>query len=136
MIDIPEEEKKKFLKKLDANPKFRRKVGETLVLLLDRLDDMEKPELVGKLFKAYMLGRIEFPAFQRLAAAVERAYLPDLFELKGYYDGQSSDDAIAQRLASHGLLHFSVEVLIGGGKIRYSISGLGELLVEICWMEK
>jgi len=132
ITDIAEQERKKFVRQLDKDKEFKRKVGENVILLLERLDDMDKLEIVGKLFKAYILGRIQFTNFQRLASAVERIYLPDLSELKKHYSHESTDDLVSQRLAVNGLLSFSVDVMYGGGKMSYSINELGKLLVEIC----
>ena len=57
---------------------FRKRVEENLLLLLDRLDDMGKPELIGRLFSAYLRQELAYEDFQRLAGSIDRAYMPDL----------------------------------------------------------
>jgi hypothetical protein len=63
-----------------ADSKKATKLGETLVLLLDRLDDMEKPHMVAQVFAAFVRGKITFEVFRRLAAAIDLGSLEDLKE--------------------------------------------------------
>ena len=48
----------------------RRRVGEALLLLLDRLDDMGKPELVARVFRALIRGQVDRPTFQLMGSAI------------------------------------------------------------------
>ena len=54
LSDTTEEERKKFLQGFEDNPQEQRRVGENLMLLLDRLDDLGKPTMIAKLLKAYV----------------------------------------------------------------------------------
>lgn len=83
--EIPEVDRQQFASDLKINPAQRAAVGDSLVILLDRLDDLAKPQLVGNAFAAYVRGQIGFPEFQRLARAIDRVALPsDLQHLKGW----------------------------------------------------
>ena len=55
--------KNEFRSAMDANPDFRRKVGESLVLLLERHDHFDKSMLLGKVFSEYLCGRIDYDRF-------------------------------------------------------------------------
>jgi len=43
-----------FVRKLGSDPKQRKATGEHLLLLLDRLDDISKAELLARAFAAYV----------------------------------------------------------------------------------
>ena len=40
--------KESYRQKIKSNPKFKRKVGEQLLLILDRIDDLSKPQMIAK----------------------------------------------------------------------------------------
>lgn len=46
--DTSPEERIKFVDEMESNPNYKHKIGEQLLLRLDRMDDMEKPEMMGK----------------------------------------------------------------------------------------
>lgn len=78
---VTPEDKAKFKKRMEQNPDFARKTGERLILLLEQLDDFDKPEIVGKIFKAFLEDKIDEPTFFRLGNAIMQAYIDDLKEL-------------------------------------------------------
>lgn len=80
--EIPVEERKIFIEKLESKKEFRQKVGEKLIFLIERLDDIEKPEIIGRLFNAAIKEKITYDEFLRLSLIVDKAYLPDLSILK------------------------------------------------------
>lgn len=57
-----------------------KKLGDALVLILDRLDDLEKPQMVAKCFSAFARGKIGLEVFRRLSAAIDIGFLEDLRE--------------------------------------------------------
>ena len=61
--DITEEEKGRFREKITTDPSFCRRVGEKLVLLLDRQDDFDKAFILGKVFAGYLKGTIQYDTF-------------------------------------------------------------------------
>ena len=56
---VPEDTRRKQIDFLASNPRERQRVGETLMLLLDRLDDFDKPELLARAFSAYLRLQID-----------------------------------------------------------------------------
>lgn len=76
--DIPQETRCRFVKSIRDKSDQCQKVGEGVILLLERSDDMEKPKIIGKLFSNFVLSRIDLETFFRLAQIVDRSHLPDL----------------------------------------------------------
>ncbi|MBW4055501.1 MAG: hypothetical protein HIU83_08860 [Proteobacteria bacterium] len=81
--------KEEFVDKL-SDLSFCQKVGENLILLLDRQDNLEKAFILGKSFAAYLSGSIEYDMFLRLAATIDRALITDLTKLPTYYESMKS----------------------------------------------
>lgn len=116
--DISEEDKNRFREKFLTNPKLCRKVGEELVLLLDRQDNFDKAFILGKVFSSYIKGTIDYDTFLRIAAAIDKAFIGDLNNLELYYSKINSydskqgkhfsdflDDKICQSLYNAGLVY-------------------------------
>jgi hypothetical protein len=58
-----EDEKTEFREMLDSDADFCRKVGENLVLLLDRQDNFDKAHILGKVFAGVLRGAIQYDTF-------------------------------------------------------------------------
>jgi hypothetical protein len=133
--DIPEEQRQRFLAQLDADEKFKRRVGENLLLLLNRLDDMQKPELLGRVFRAYIVGSIDYATYQKLAVAVDRIRLYNIPYLLDFYEHQpepeAADDEMLQDLAFCGLVNIPEVKGLVFGRSGYTTNELGKLFIEI-----
>ena len=75
--DIELEERQAFLEKLNNEDKNDR-IFEQLILLLEKLNESVKAEMVGNLFRIYVVGKLSLHTFLRCCAIVERAYISDL----------------------------------------------------------
>jgi hypothetical protein len=64
-----------------SNANSAKRLGDGIVLILDRLDDLEKPQLIAKVFAALVRGRIDLDTFRRLASAIDIGFLEDLLAL-------------------------------------------------------
>jgi len=82
--DIPREEIQAQIDKLTTNPKERQRLGEHLLLLLDRLNDMEKSALLAKAFLAFLEERINREEFQGLAHAIDTILLDNIDKFKEF----------------------------------------------------
>lgn len=101
---ISVDDRKKFIEELENET--QQKAGETLVVLLDRLDNLEKPIVLANLFKAKVQGYITIESFLRLSFIVDRGYLPDLKKLKDFVDSNYSyKENVTEILFSLGLLY-------------------------------
>ncbi|MGB5098035.1 MAG: hypothetical protein WBN82_09030 [Porticoccaceae bacterium] len=81
-----------FREKLSADLEFCRKVGENLVLLLDRHDNIDKAHILGRVFSGYLRGEIDYDSFLKIASAVDRATISDLKRLEEHYRKMQSYD--------------------------------------------
>jgi len=78
--DFTVAERETFIAEHLADSKKATKLGETLFLVLDRLDDMEKPSMIAQVFAAFVRGKITFDIFRRLATAIDLGAIDDLRE--------------------------------------------------------
>lgn len=77
--DVPEEKRVKFALEMEAQPDLREKVGTHLVLLLERMDELSKPPLLGRAFGGYLNGQISLDEFRRMARVIDRCFVEDMF---------------------------------------------------------
>jgi hypothetical protein len=78
-----ESEREGFAREHLSDPKKTKKLGDTLVLILDRLDDLEKPLMLTKVFTALVRRKISSTVFRRLAVALDLGFKDDLTSLAG-----------------------------------------------------
>lgn len=76
--DIPAEKRESIITKIDESKQYRIKIGEKLLYLIDKSDDHEKSQLVGRLFKAFLEEKIDYDSFLRCSLIVEKAMVEDL----------------------------------------------------------
>ncbi|OGM74332.1 hypothetical protein A2382_02885 [Candidatus Woesebacteria bacterium RIFOXYB1_FULL_38_16] len=117
LSELSDQDKKKFSDEMAKNVDLRKKIGEKILLLLEKADDMGKPEIIANLFMAYLRSEIDFSTFSRLSEAINKLSVSDVRNLGGNKDDQERND----RLVSVGLM-----TVIGMGnehwKNTYSIS--------------
>jgi hypothetical protein len=68
------EERRAFAERMEADPGYQRKVGEGL-LLLDRHESVDKSELLGRVFGAFVRNEISYGEFERYAFIIDRLLL-------------------------------------------------------------
>ena len=78
---VSAQDRAKFAERMRTDPATCRRAGESVLLLLDRLDDLDKATLLGRLFAGYMRGRLNFEAFRRLAGCVDGGLVDDFKKL-------------------------------------------------------
>jgi hypothetical protein len=87
--DIPTSKRQEFIEQLQESD-YQIKAGEKIIAILDKLDDSDKASIIGKLFRASIIGKLDFSVFLRLSYIVNNAFLEDLSALKKSFhaDGQ------------------------------------------------
>ena len=75
---VPEGERAAFVERLEEDPEQQSRVGEHLILLLDRADDLLKPHLFAVAFARYIRGVWTFSQFQEAARAIDHCLISDL----------------------------------------------------------
>jgi hypothetical protein len=142
------EERRAFAEKMEANPKFQRKVGEDLLLLLDRHECTEKSELLGKVYAGVLRKEISYEEFERYAFIIDRLFLRDLINLARHYSSVTEFEASRKRGDKAVLEQFldekTTQALFGNGlldsdgvtEIIYRRNDLGEKLIRLISPEK
>jgi hypothetical protein len=87
------EERHAFAERMEADPAYQRRVGESLFLLLDRHETVDKSELLGRVFAALIRQDISEEAFQRYAFIIDRLFLQDLVHLERHYASVAAFEA-------------------------------------------
>jgi hypothetical protein len=131
---VSDEERQEFRERVSKDPEYRNKVGEKILLLLERADEMEKPALIGKAFAAYLQNQINYEQFSKMASGIDRALMYDLLQLgqmeKPYL---RTEEQWGANLMSAGLMSIHVGQLIGGNHIDYFLNETGKLVHTICF---
>lgn len=119
----------------------RQRVGETMILLLDRTEDMQKPKLLGCIMGWLMTGRLSCSDAMTLSAVVDRIIFEDinlLARARPSIDVTGGTDFSAvHRLQASGLMFQSVYnsgTSDGDGEVaqQFSLTTTGEQLASIC----
>ena len=138
---VSEEKREEFKKKIEEDHEHRKKVGESLILFLERHERLEKSLMLGKLFAAYLNKDISYRDFSRLAAALDRAVLEDLEALHNNASHlQMLRSQVEEGLYRCGLMRIEIEVSGEGHEIlsgRYSDQKEGRVnykLNEYGWL--
>jgi len=136
LSDVPIEQRRLFEERTCANQKLKRKVGMTLALLLDRLDDIEKPDFVAWCFGAYLNDTITFEVFRRMSSAIDIAFVEDLKAIcKEDINQAIGEDNSLSNMSRTGFVEFRAGGIEGPwkemGSIKYSLSPLGLQFVGI-----
>lgn len=67
-----------MIDKIDKSGKFRTKVGEKLLYIIDKCDDHEKSQVIARLFSAFLSGTISYDEFLRASHIVDQLIIADL----------------------------------------------------------
>lgn len=74
---VDEEKRIEYQKKFQSNEKFRNQEIEYILVLIDRYISMDKPEMLAKLYLAYLDGTIIWEEFTMYAEVIDRFLLLD-----------------------------------------------------------
>lgn len=107
--DIPNEKRQLFINKLNQKKGFKQKLGETVIVLLEKIDNLEKPIIIGNLFKAYILEKISIEEFTKISSSVSRVDINDLMKFARYKEEKNTLPVeIKENLAFNGLMSISI----------------------------
>jgi hypothetical protein len=132
--DPSESEVDQMIRRLRADPELRDRVGSTVLLVLDRLDELGKARMVGRAFRAYLRRRIDFVEFRRVCLVVNASFIDDLeaFVALTDPDGRGAD-SLRRSLLGVGLYESSQTTIDLGGfsAINIGVSELGKLFRNV-----
>lgn len=135
--NLTEGEKAEFRAQLETDQDYRRRAGESILLILDRLDNFDKTELLGKVFAARVRGEIDEDMFYRLATAITNASIADLKNLGLSYEkiaDEAGGERVSQRLdraTSQSLYSVGLVRAEGLAEIDYLHNELGSTLIRL-----
>lgn len=136
--EISSEEKSSYIAKIDEDPKFRNKLHSTLLLILEKINDIEKPAMLAKVFSAYLKNYISFDDFHLLADSINTAYIGDLNKLVRYKTEEGRFERLEfERLYRSNLSEIQKDISFstqaGGSSItiEFKLSEAGDLLRAI-----
>lgn len=133
---IPQEKRQRFLARIEASQKAQNRIGENLILLLERQDAMQKASMLGLVYKAFMEEKISKIELEQLSIAIDRLKISDIISLVNFYtnpsQGQTAEETFEKQnqlfpLAVTGL----VDQRIGYFDYPYKPNNLGKLFLEI-----
>ena len=134
LAEVPADQRRAMIGKLEADPAYQRKVGTHLVELLDRVDSHRKPIMIGEVFAAYLRGEIDATMFQRLLGAIERLSTIDIDAVRKYLSwpnpdlGEITRESI-QALTNAGMTWLGTGPM--GGRISYTPNEICRLFVVL-----
>lgn len=131
--NITEEQKIKLKEKMGAGTEEAQKIGETLLFVLERVTDLDKPLLLSQIFLAYLDDVVSSESLRRLYQAVDIAFPDDLQRLLAVETIPSkSDEPWMRYLVSSGLTRLVGTQTIDdiGGRNYCEITSLGLMLRE------
>ncbi|HHC6465829.1 TPA: hypothetical protein ACN36C_004572 [Vibrio parahaemolyticus] len=107
LSSVDMKQRAKMLANIENDEKYKTKVGEKLLFILDRCDDYEKAQLIAKLFCAFVNEEIKYDDFLRCSAIIERVFLTDIYDfVDSTWDYIETDNA--PHLLNTGLVDLSI----------------------------
>ena len=80
------EEREEYINQINAEDKFVNKVGEQLIMIIEKIDDYDKAHIIGKLFRSSIKGEFSCDEFVYLSHIVNNTYSKHLIKLKSTED--------------------------------------------------
>ena len=86
---ISEKQRKKVIDKINSSKKYRMKVGEKLLYIIDKCDDYTNAENIAKLFSAMVKGDISYEQYLEASRIISRVSTNELKLFIQSYDSSS-----------------------------------------------
>ncbi len=110
-------ERLSMVERLEQDDAYSQNVGESIILLLDRMDDISKPKLVARAFKAFSTGAIDSTQLQRINYAIDKLLMVDiekLVEFSRIHTSDRYDLIVGQNFLNAGLAYVGTGYGAGG----------------------
>lgn len=120
---ISEKDKARFGQELAEG---KRPFFEKIILVLDRLDEEDKADVAGNLFKTAILEQIDKPTLNRLLDVVNRTYWQDLVYFRDHFKGEEDVPSTTRATGIGNFESTPVEIgLLSVGLVRDQRSTIG-----------
>lgn len=90
-------ERQALVRKVEGDSKYQQRVGETIMILLDRYDHLDKASLMSTVLCGCIRGKITYTEFLRISTSIDRAFIDDLNELLHYFASEEIDRELQSR---------------------------------------
>jgi hypothetical protein len=103
--------KKKFVDNLNNNQRKKRQTGETLIMIIEKSDSIEKVKIIANIFIAFLENKINYNTFKRISKMVNNANLTDLENLYNNSKSNKLNDVpyeVLENLAFTGFMHIGI----------------------------
>ena len=130
------DEKNEFIKSIKVDKESLSIAGEAALLVLDKLSDLKKAELLGLYYASFLKGQIDQSQFRRIASAIDIGFIDDIEEfLNKGLDELRSQKYFMESLSSSGITILSAgKTIDSSGELFYEASSMGRSMIEI-WQE-
>ncbi|NJB84208.1 hypothetical protein [Wenyingzhuangia aestuarii] len=154
--NIPSEKREEMINKIDNSKKHKIKVGEKLLLIIDKCNDYENSQYTAKLFSSYLAEKINYEDFLRGANIIQSVEINDfknflnLDKNKIVYNHRTHENLKyndVKYLMHVGLFETNTEEIsvraqddwkmadqpyvVEGGELTYDITELGRMLYDV-----
>ncbi|QBC43318.1 hypothetical protein [Iodobacter fluviatilis] len=133
LSEVNQEQREKFVSEINENLELKEKTSDAVLLILDKLDDLEKCELFANAFSGYIQAQFDFTTFRRLSNAIEKCLVSDLQYLKNLAVSCYMENYIGDVLVGAGLVYICSAALIKpeGTKNMYQLTEFGVLFLDV-----
>ena len=107
--DTPQVKRQEFIEKIEKNEKSEAKFGETILMILDKADNLQKARLAGKLLAECIKGNISYEEFLKLTSILNRSYVPTLQKLADLKNNLLIQENEYEELFNLGLVTLKLE---------------------------
>ncbi len=129
---ISQKERRLFIDKLDEKPKLKVTLSENLLLILDKITEIEKSELIAIAFKEFIQERITRDELWLVLTAIERTSFSDLSKIAQFENLNIHDDEIIDRYFISGICSFQhAEGAIGSGGSSYRKNRITDIMENV-----
>jgi len=96
--NIDDAKKVKIINEINTSGKYKTKIGEKLLYIIDKCYDAEKAEIVAKLFNGFLKKEINYDDFLRASECLDKVFIPDLLyfidDRKSEYDVNIKEESL------------------------------------------
>jgi hypothetical protein len=114
IASINETERNKIISKIEKSNKYKIKVGEKLLFILDQCEDTEKSSLIAKAFSSFLKNEINYSDFIKIAHIINNIFIEDFYHFLKI-DPKKIDMDDAELYLSFGLYTIS----LGDPKLKF-----------------
>lgn len=127
---VPENERDNFFIKLESDNTYKSKVNDNLVLLINASDDIDKPEMLGKVFAKYVIGCLDYEQFMQFSTSVN-GLNANQFKLLKLQKKAHTCKEVGHTLASYGLVNIVIPTMYGSSVPDYYLNGSGAEFLKV-----